>query len=81
MNLYGRSPIRENKWGPGERLNMMLIFISQVITLIMVNKVIKSKWARTEGTLSEDLVKSLTIDGTEGAHVVMRPRDKWQLMR
>ena len=80
MNLYGRSPIRENKWGPGERLNMMLIFISQVITLIMVNKVIKSKWARTEGTLSEDLVKSLTIDGTEGAHVVMRPRDKWPSM-
>ena len=47
---------------------------------MMVNKVIKSKWAKTEGTLSEDLVKSLTIDGTEGAHVVMRPRDKWPSM-
>ena len=42
----------------------------------MVKKAIKSNWARTEGNLSEALVKSLTIDGTEKEGEVMRPRDK-----
>ena len=42
----------------------------------MVKKAIKSNWARTEGKLSEALVKSLNIDGTEKGGEVMRPRDK-----
>ena len=46
----------------------------------MVKKAIKSNWARMEGNLSKALVKSLTIDGTEKAGEVMRPRDKFPSM-
>ena len=68
-SLYGRSPVRENKWGQGERLNMMLIFISQEIAL-------KTRWWRRRSR-SDDVLHELNFCDPPSTWVALLVCNLW----